>query len=79
MKAVLAVVSEIQNVLENIEPLMNQAIRSKVFEKIVPFLRSQRQEKSTDLRAIKILKRVLLENADSSWSFKKVFLDQINQ
>ena len=41
-------------------------------------LRSQRQEKTTELRAVKVLKRVLLENADSSWTFKKVFLDQIN-
>lgn len=42
------------------------------------FLRSQRQEKTTELRAIKILKRIILENADSSWTFKKQFLDQIN-
>lgn len=78
-KAVLNVVSDIQNVLENIETFFSQAIRSKVFERLVVFMRNQKQDKFSELRAIKILKRVLLENADSSWSFKKAFLNTLNQ
>ena len=42
-------------------------------------MRNQRQDKFSELRAVKILKRVLLENADSSWSFKKVFLKNLNE
>lgn len=42
-------------------------------------MRNQRQDKFSELRAVKILKRVLLENADSSWSFKKVFLKGLNE
>jgi hypothetical protein len=65
-------------VLENIESFFTQALRNKVFEKMVFFLRTQRQDKRTDINAIKILKRVLLENADSSWSFRKGFLNELN-
>lgn len=54
-------------------------LKSKVMDKLVPFLRNQRPDKTTELRAIKLLKRVLLDNADSSWIFKKVHLCQLNQ
>jgi hypothetical protein len=68
-----------QNLLENVESFFTQAIKSKVFEKIVVYLRNQRQDKGTEINAVKILKRVLLENADSSWSFRKTFLNILNK
>jgi len=73
------VVSEVQNILENVESFFSQVMKSRVLDKLSTFLRSQKQDKSSELRAIKILKRVLLENADSSWSFKKGFLSQLNE
>lgn len=42
------------------------------------FLMKQKKEKMTDLRALKLLKRVLQENADPSWESKKAFLDRLN-
>lgn len=71
--------SDLQNLLDNAEPLFQQMLKSKVMDKLVPFLRNQRPDKTTELRAIKLLKRVLLDNADSSWIFKKVHLCQLNQ
>ena len=43
------------------------------------FLRNQRQDKRSEINTIKILKRVLLENADSSWSYRKGFLNLLNK
>lgn len=78
-KAVLNVVSDLQNLLDNAEPVFQQMLKSKVMDRLVPFLRNQRPDKTTELRAIKLLKRVLLDNADSSWIFRKVHLGQLNQ
>ena len=68
-----------QSLLENIQSFFTQAIKNQVFSKMVVYLRNQRQEKSTEINAVKILKRVLIENADSSWSFRKEFLNLLNQ
>lgn len=46
-KAVLNVVSDLQNLLENAEPLFQQMLKSKVMDKLVPFLRNQRPDKTT--------------------------------
>lgn len=70
-KPILNALSEIQNVIENVDSFFTQAIKSKVFQTLVIFLRNFKQDKRSELNAIKILKRILIENADSSWSFRK--------
>jgi hypothetical protein len=59
-KPVLNVVSEMQNLIENIETFFGQVIKSKVLPKLVVYLRNTRQDKRSEISAIKILKRVLL-------------------
>lgn len=59
-KPVLNVVSEMQNQIENIETFFGQVIKSKVLPKLVVYLRNTRQDKRSEISAIKILKRVLL-------------------
>jgi len=77
-KALLAVLSEVQNKLESVESFFEQAIKSKVFFRLSSFLKSQKQEKTTELKAIKLLKRVLSENSGTSWTAKKIFLQRLN-
>mgnify|MGYP000613282423 CR=1 FL=1 len=60
VRAVINVLSEILNILENIETFLSQVLKGKVFEKIVIFLRNNRQDKRVELNVVKILKRVLL-------------------
>ncbi len=60
MKAVLSVVSDVQNVLQNVQTFFSHAVKSRVFDKLVVFMRNQKQEKAYELRASKVLKRVLL-------------------
>ncbi len=69
--------SELQNVIENVESLFSQAVKSKVLIKVLPFLRNLTRDKISELRAIKVLKRVLVENSINR-EYKVVFLRQIN-
>lgn len=69
--------SEIQNVIENVESFFLQIVKSKVFIKIMPFLRNLSRDKISELRAIKVLKRILVENTQNK-DFKLAFLKKIN-
>lgn len=70
--------SDLQNIIDNIESLLLQAVKSKVLSKLLPFLRNLTRDKISELRAIKVLKRVLVENCTNR-EFKVTFLRRINE
>jgi hypothetical protein len=47
-------------VIDNVESFFGQAVKSKVLGKVLPFLRNLTRDKISELRAIKVLKRVLV-------------------
>jgi hypothetical protein len=59
-KALLILLSDVQNVIDNVESFFLQAVKSKVLTKVLPFLRNLTRDKISELRAIKILKRILV-------------------
>ena len=59
-RALLVLLSELQNVIDNVESFFGQAVKSKVLGKVLPFLRNLTRDKISELRAIKVLKRVLV-------------------
>lgn len=63
--------------IDNVESFFGQAVKSKVLGKVLPFLRNLTRDKISELRAIKVLKRVLVENSTNR-EFKVVFLRQVN-
>lgn len=69
--------SELQNVIDNAESFFSQAVKSRVLGKVLPFLRNLTRDKISELRAIKVLKRVLVENSLNR-DYKVLFLRQIN-
>jgi hypothetical protein len=60
-----------------VESFFSQAVKSRVLSKVLPFLRNLTRDKISELRAIKVLKRVLVENSINR-EYKLVFLRQIN-
>jgi hypothetical protein len=52
-------------------------VKSRVLGKVLPFLRNLTRDKISELRAIKVLKRVLVENSLNR-DYKVLFLRQVN-